>query len=159
MRPANLVRVTTSLGEWLDRENERQLTLQRASLEGERVVASFVAAIAAGMASVALQQAVSMKLGLGVWGFVSLACLVGAVAAAISILSTDKLGGPRDADTVLKDQTLTPTQAINEVQVRTSIAISYNRDWLKDVKNLSRVQIVLGLISGTSSVLWLLSLA
>lgn len=122
-------------------------------------MASFVAAIAAGMASVALQQAVSMKLGLGVWGFVSLACLVGAVAAAISILSTDKLGGPRDADTVLKDQTLTPTQAINEVQVRTSIAISYNRDWLKDVKNLSRVQIVLGLISGTSSVLWLLSLA
>lgn len=147
------------MADWFDQEHERQLTQQRATLDSARLVATFVAATAAGLAGVALQQASAAGLRPGYVGLISLIALAATSLLAVWILVSDGLEGPKDPAAVIADDALTPVARIKELRNRTILAVTYNRQWLQRVKSLTRWQIVSGVISWGASILWLLTQA
>lgn len=140
-------------GQWLDRELDRLLSEEKANVDTAKLLVTFAAAIAAGMAGAALQAA-HCHPALHAWTLV-LFGLSGLLAVAVILM--DRLRGP-DVEAILTQNGIAPmtnAQMAAERRLSALTALEYNRALVRVVRTTALAQVVSSMACASVAAAWL----
>jgi hypothetical protein len=150
----NAIGVAVELRDWLDRDLEASMARQRAQVDTAKLLATFVAGIAATLVATALQVGKPTILD-----SISVYSLAGATCAAIAVILFDRMTAP-NSDLILRqsvDLNWDNNQLIDKLREANCAAVEINRSVVNQVRQALTAQVVISIFAGTLAVISLLS--